>query len=109
MYECWFLPLCQLHYRLSRAGGNPVFETEVREVCEVGFGETSAQLHRRENCAVSFAIAAGVWDSSKEIDYPWIEITTLRSIVQKDRDMMMSYMKAYMEATALFSVLKPLG
>jgi len=43
-----------------------------------------------------------LWDSAKEIDYPWIEITTRRSIVQKDRDMMMSYMKAYMEATALF-------
>src|SRR5215471_5985550 len=43
-----------------------------------------------------------LWDSAKEIDYPWIEITTRRSIVQKDRDMMMSYMQAYMEATALF-------
>src|SRR5438128_6169674 len=43
-----------------------------------------------------------LWDSAKEIDYPWIEITTRRSIVQKDRDMMMNYMKAYMEATALF-------
>jgi len=43
-----------------------------------------------------------LWDSAKEIDYPWIEITTRRSIVQRDRDMMMNYMKAYMEATALF-------
>src|SRR5215470_6041839 len=43
-----------------------------------------------------------LWDSAKEIDYPWIEITTRRSIVQKDREMMMNYMKAYMEATALF-------
>ena len=43
-----------------------------------------------------------LWDSAKEIDYPWIEITTRRSIVQKDRDMVMNYVKAYMEATALF-------
>jgi NitT/TauT family transport system substrate-binding protein len=43
-----------------------------------------------------------LWDSAKEIEYPWIEITTRRSIVQKDRDMVMNYMKAYMEATALF-------
>jgi NitT/TauT family transport system substrate-binding protein len=43
-----------------------------------------------------------LWDSAKEIDYPWIEITTRRSIIQKDRDMVMNYMKAYMEATALF-------
>jgi NitT/TauT family transport system substrate-binding protein len=43
-----------------------------------------------------------LWDSAKEIDYPWIEITTRRSIVQKDRELVMNYMKAYMEATALF-------
>src|ERR1043166_6085741 len=43
-----------------------------------------------------------LWDSAKEINYPWIEITTRRSIVQKDRDMVLSYIKAYMEATALF-------
>src|SRR6476620_9211977 len=43
-----------------------------------------------------------LWNSAKEIDYPWIEITTRRSIIQKDREMVMNYMKAYMEATALF-------
>lgn len=43
-----------------------------------------------------------LWDSSKEIDYPWIEITTRRSIIQKDREMVMNYMKAHLEATALF-------
>jgi NitT/TauT family transport system substrate-binding protein len=43
-----------------------------------------------------------LWDSAKEIDYPWIEITTRRAIVQKDRDMVMSYMKAHLEGTALF-------
>ena len=43
-----------------------------------------------------------LWDSAKEIDYPWIEITTRRSIVQKERDMVMSYMKAHLEGIALF-------
>jgi NitT/TauT family transport system substrate-binding protein len=43
-----------------------------------------------------------LWDSAKEIDYPWIEITTRRSIVQKDREMVMNYMKAHLEGTALF-------
>ena len=43
-----------------------------------------------------------LWDSAKEIDYPWIEITTRRSTVQKERDMVMSYMKAHLEGTALF-------
>ena len=43
-----------------------------------------------------------LWDSAKEIDYPWIKITTRRSTVQKERDMVMSYMKAHLEGTALF-------
>jgi NitT/TauT family transport system substrate-binding protein len=43
-----------------------------------------------------------LWDSSKEIDYPWMEITTRRAIIQKDRDMVMSYMKAHIEGIALF-------
>src|SRR6266404_3794809 len=43
-----------------------------------------------------------LWNSAKEIDYPWIEITTRRSIVQKDRELVMNYMKAHLEATALF-------
>ncbi|HMF51262.1 MAG TPA: ABC transporter substrate-binding protein [Candidatus Saccharimonadales bacterium] len=43
-----------------------------------------------------------LWNSAKEIDYPWIEITTRRSIIQKDREMVMNYMKAHLEATALF-------
>src|SRR5712692_11294507 len=43
-----------------------------------------------------------LWDSSKEIDYPWIEITTRRASIQKDRDMVMNYMKAHLEGTALF-------
>ena len=43
-----------------------------------------------------------LWDSAKEIDYPWIEITTRRAIIQKDREMIMNYMKAHLEGTALF-------
>jgi len=43
-----------------------------------------------------------LWDSSKEIDYPWMEITTRRAIIQKDRDMIMSYMKAHLEGIAVF-------
>ena len=50
-----------------------------------------------------------LWDSAKEINYPWIEITTRRSIVQKDRDMVLSYVKAHLEGTALFKRDKEFG
>ena len=43
-----------------------------------------------------------LWDSAKEIEYPWIEITTRRAIIQRDRDLVMSYMKAHLEGTAVF-------
>lgn len=43
-----------------------------------------------------------LWDSSKEMDYPWMEIATRRATVQRDRDMVMSYMKAHIEGIALF-------
>ncbi|MBM4296385.1 MAG: ABC transporter substrate-binding protein, partial [Deltaproteobacteria bacterium] len=43
-----------------------------------------------------------LWDSAKEMNYPWIEITTRRAIVKSDRDMVMNYMKTHMEGIALF-------
>jgi NitT/TauT family transport system substrate-binding protein len=43
-----------------------------------------------------------LWDSAKEVDYPWIEITTRRAIIKNDREMIMNYMKAHLEGIALF-------
>jgi ABC-type nitrate/sulfonate/bicarbonate transport system substrate-binding protein len=43
-----------------------------------------------------------LWDSAKEIDYPWMEITTRRANIKADRDMIMSYMKAHLEGIARF-------
>ena len=43
-----------------------------------------------------------LWDSAKEVNYPWIEITTRRAIIKSDRDMVMNYMRAHLEGIALF-------
>jgi NitT/TauT family transport system substrate-binding protein len=43
-----------------------------------------------------------LWDSAKEIDYPWMEITTRRETIKKDRELVMNYMKAHLEGIALF-------
>jgi NitT/TauT family transport system substrate-binding protein len=43
-----------------------------------------------------------LWDSAKEVDYPWIEITTRRAIIKNDREMIMNYMKAHLQGIALF-------
>lgn len=43
-----------------------------------------------------------LWDSAKEIDYPWMEITTRRDTIKKDRELVTQYMKAHLEGIALF-------
>jgi len=43
-----------------------------------------------------------LWDSAKEIDYPWMEITTRRDTIRKDRELVTQYMKAHLEGIALF-------
>jgi len=43
-----------------------------------------------------------LWDSAKELDYPWMEITTRRAAIKADRELIMQYMKAHLEGIALF-------
>jgi NitT/TauT family transport system substrate-binding protein len=43
-----------------------------------------------------------LWDSAKELDYPWMEITTRRAAIKNDRDLITRYMKAHLEGIALF-------
>ncbi|HXG53555.1 MAG TPA: ABC transporter substrate-binding protein [candidate division Zixibacteria bacterium] len=43
-----------------------------------------------------------LWDSAKEMNYPWMEISTRRMTVKNDRETVMSYMKAHIEGIALF-------
>lgn len=50
-----------------------------------------------------------LWDFSKELDYPWSEIATRRAIIQKDRDLVLSYMKAHIEGIALFKRDREMG
>src|ERR1041385_2373304 len=38
-----------------------------------------------------------LWDSAKELDYPWMEITTRRAAIKNDWDLIMRYMKAHLE------------
>lgn len=43
-----------------------------------------------------------LWDSAKEVNYPWMEITTRKATVKNDRETIMNYMKAHLEGIALF-------
>jgi ABC-type nitrate/sulfonate/bicarbonate transport system substrate-binding protein len=43
-----------------------------------------------------------LWDSAKELNYPWMEITTRKATVKSDRETIMNYMRAHLEGIALF-------
>jgi hypothetical protein len=43
-----------------------------------------------------------LWDSAKEVNYPWMEITTRKAMVKSDRETVMRYMRAHLEGIALF-------
>ncbi|MBI2351091.1 MAG: ABC transporter substrate-binding protein [Deltaproteobacteria bacterium] len=43
-----------------------------------------------------------LWDSAKEVNYPWMEITTRKATARSDRAMILSYMKAHLEGIAVF-------
>ena len=43
-----------------------------------------------------------LWDSAKEVNYPWMEVTTRKTTVKSDRETVMNYMKAHLEGIALF-------
>ena len=43
-----------------------------------------------------------LWDSAKEVNYPWMEVTARKTTVKTDRETIMNYMKAHLEGIALF-------
>lgn len=43
-----------------------------------------------------------LWDFFRDVEYPWSEIATTRSLIKKDRDLVMRYMRAHIEGIARF-------
>jgi ABC-type nitrate/sulfonate/bicarbonate transport system substrate-binding protein len=58
-------------------------------------GHPAFVLARRQGFVV-------LWDFFKEVDYPWSEIATTRAQIQRDRDLVMRYMRAHLEGIARF-------
>jgi NitT/TauT family transport system substrate-binding protein len=45
-----------------------------------------------------------LWDFFRDVEYPWSEIATTRSLIKKDRDLVMRYMRAHIEGIARFKL-----
>lgn len=83
---------------LIQTGGS---DTERVMALKAGVVEAAAMSHPGYGLARKMGFSM-LWDSAKEIDYPWMEITTRKSTVKSDRELVMNYMKAHLEGIALF-------
>jgi NitT/TauT family transport system substrate-binding protein len=76
-------------------------ETERVMALKAGVVEATAVSHPGYGLARKMGFSM-LWDSAKELDYPWMEITTRRAAIKSDRELIMQYMKAHLEGIALF-------
>src|SRR5258706_31816 len=83
---------------LVTTGGS---DTERVLALKAGVVEATAVSHPGYGLARKMGFSM-LWDSAKEIDYPWMEITTRRAAIKNDRDLILQYMKAHLEGIALF-------
>ena len=83
---------------LISTGGS---DTERVMALKTGSVEASALSHPGYGLARKMGFNM-LWDSAKELDYPWMEITTRRAAIKTDRELITQYMKAHLEGIALF-------
>jgi NitT/TauT family transport system substrate-binding protein len=83
---------------LLTTGGS---DTERVMALKAGAVEASALSHPGYGLARKMGFTM-LWDSAKELDYPWMEITTRRAAIKSDRELITQYMKAHLEGIALF-------
>ena len=83
---------------LLSTGGS---DTERVMALKAGAVDASAVGHPGYGVARKMGFSM-LWDSAKELDYPWMEITTRRAAIKSDRELIMQYMKEHLEGIALF-------
>jgi NitT/TauT family transport system substrate-binding protein len=90
---------------LITTGGS---DTERVMALKAGAVEATAVSHPGYGLARKMGYSM-LWDSAKELDYPWMEITARRAAIKSDRELIMNYMKAHMEGIALFKTNRDFG
>jgi NitT/TauT family transport system substrate-binding protein len=90
---------------LITTGGS---DTERVMALKAGAVEATAVSHPGYGLARKMGYSM-LWDSAKELDYPWMEITTRRAAIKRDRELIMNYMKAHLEGIALFKTNRDFG
>jgi NitT/TauT family transport system substrate-binding protein len=90
---------------LITTGGS---DTERVMALKAGAVEATAVSHPGYGLARKMGFSM-LWDSAKELDYPWMEITTRRAAIKNDRELITNYMKAHLEGIALFKTNRDFG
>lgn len=85
-------------FTLISTGGS---DTERVMALKAGAVEATSVSHPGYGLARKMGFTM-LWDAAKEIDYPWMEITTRRAAIKSDRELILNYMKAHLEGIALF-------
>ena len=90
---------------LVTTGGS---DTERVMALKAGAVEATAVSHPGYGLARKMGYSM-LWDSAKELNYPWMEITTRRAAIKNDRELITNYMKAHLEGIALFKTNRDFG
>jgi len=90
---------------LVTTGGS---DTERVMALKAGAVEATAVSHPGYGLARKMGYSM-LWDSAKELNYPWMEITTRRAAIKSDRELITNYMKAHLEGIALFKTNRDFG
>ena len=90
---------------LVTTGGS---DTERVMALKAGAVEATAVSHPGYGLARKMGYSM-LWDSAKELNYPWMEITTRRAAIKSDRELIINYMKAHLEGIALFKTNRDFG
>jgi ABC-type nitrate/sulfonate/bicarbonate transport system substrate-binding protein len=99
-----------VRYLAKRKGLNPDKDFALRQIGAdperfIALRQGSIQAATLSHPSFILAQRAGfhvLWDFFKEIEYPWSEIATTRTLIKQDRDLVMSYMRAHIEGIARF-------
>lgn len=99
-----------VRYLAKQRGLNPDKDFSLRQIGAdperfISLRQGSIQAATLSHPTFILAQRAGfrvLWDFFKDIEYPWSEIATTRTLIKQDRDLVMRYMRAHIEGIARF-------
>jgi len=99
-----------VRYLAKQKGLNPDKDFALRQIGAdperfIALRQGSIQAATLSHPSFILAQRAGfqvLWDFFKDVEYPWSEIATTRTLVKQDRDLVMRYMRAHIEGIARF-------